>query len=122
MDEGDKSSQSTAKAYALLEVTQEDGTVQSVKPGLVSQNEQVTPIPVKAFNRYEITLTAININDGKAGIILRDLTPPPKPDRVEVEISRKPLIGLVWLGAILITFGIGWAAYKRCRKVAGQEL
>jgi cytochrome c-type biogenesis protein CcmF len=122
MDEGDKSGQSTAKAYALLEVTQDDGTVQSVKPGLVSQNGQVTPIPVKAFNRYEITLTAININDGKAGIVLRDLTPSPKPDRVEVEISRKPLISLVWLGAILITFGIGWAAYKRCRKVAGQEL
>lgn len=36
-----------------------------------------------------------------------------KTDRVEVEISHKPFINLVWLGSILITLGSGWAAVNR---------
>lgn len=39
----------------------------------------------------------------------------PKPEKVQVEISRKPLINLVWLGACLIVLGTGWAAFIRRR-------
>ena len=32
---------------------------------------------------------------------------------IAVEISQKPLISLVWIGAICITSGIGWAGLRR---------
>jgi cytochrome c-type biogenesis protein CcmF len=32
---------------------------------------------------------------------------------IAVEVSQKPCISLVWLGAVLITVGIGWAGFSR---------
>ncbi|HEY3426728.1 MAG TPA: hypothetical protein VGL27_18180, partial [Negativicutes bacterium] len=109
MEEGNATG--IVKAYALLAITK-DGIVQEIKPGLMPGNGQLEPLPATAFDRYEINLTALSINKGLASIAIHDLTPS-QPETVEAEISRKPLINLVWLGTTLITLGIGWTAGKR---------
>ncbi|MEN6386116.1 MAG: cytochrome c biogenesis protein CcsA [Phycisphaerales bacterium] len=101
------------KAAAILEVTK-DGIVQEVTPELIPQKGQLFRVPVTVFN-YEIALTSLNIKDGEAEITLRSLESINKPEKLETEISRKPLMSFVWLGAILVTLGTVWAALKhRC--------
>jgi cytochrome c-type biogenesis protein CcmF len=73
----------------------------------------VTGAPVVAFGQYEIVINGVNPRDGNISIGLLDNVSISKSDSVEVEISNKPLINLVWLGAILITFGCGWGAINR---------
>ncbi len=100
------------RVYALLE-TSKDREVQEAKPELVFHNGQIVPVPFKVFNQYEILLTAVSIGESSATIELRDLSALPRDQRIDVEISRKPLIGLVWLGTVLITAGTAWAACNR---------
>jgi cytochrome c-type biogenesis protein CcmF len=108
------------KAYALLEVTK-DGIVQEVNPELLPRIGQLIPVPLTVFNRYEISLTAINTNEGMAKMTVRDLAAEPKPEKLDAEISRKPLMSLIWLGTILVTIGTGWAALKRSCSTSHQS-
>jgi cytochrome c-type biogenesis protein CcmF len=115
---GDSNPDGNITVYGLLEVSK-DGVVQEVKPELVvPRNGPMVPVPVKAFDRYEILLTSVNMNERLANITVHDLLDIPKPEKIEAEISRKPLMNMVWLGTILVTFGTGWAAFKRNRHTA----
>ena len=100
------------RVYALLEVTK-DGNVEEAKPELISRNGQMIPVPFKVFSHYELTVTALKMGDGSVTIGIKDLTAPPEQSRVDAEISRKPLINLVWLGTVLITIGTIWASVSR---------
>jgi cytochrome c-type biogenesis protein CcmF len=99
------------RVFAQLEVTK-DGVMQEVRPELIARNGQLLPIPVKAFDQYQIMLTAVNTREGAVSIAIRDLSRT-APERVSVEVSYKPLVSLVWLGVCLITIGTGWAVGKR---------
>lgn len=44
-----------------------------------------------------------------------------KPHKLAAEISRKPLMSLVWLGTILVTVGTAWAAVQRSRSTSHYE-
>lgn len=96
------------RVYALLEVTQ-DGNTEEARPELISRNGQMIPAPFKVFGHYELLVTAVNMGDGTVTVEIKDLAAPPEQPRVDVEISRKPLINLVWLGTVLITIGTIWA-------------
>jgi cytochrome c-type biogenesis protein CcmF len=111
------------RVMAQLEVAK-DGVTQEAKLELISKNGQLTPVPLKVFNQYELILTSVNTREGIAGVGINDLLAPPKAQRVDLEISRKPLINLVWLGTILITAGTAWAGLTRRKNLpasAGQE-
>lgn len=100
------------RVYALLAVTK-DGDTEEARPELLSRNGQVTSAPFKVFGQYEISLTAVSMKDGTATISVKDLTVPPEQPRIDVEISRKPLINLVWLGTVFITIGTIWSGVNR---------
>ena len=105
------------RVQALLEVTK-DGKTEEIKPELIYKNSGFTGIPVKAFGQYEIIINSVNPTEGKVSIDVIDRAATRNAEIIEVEISRKPLINLVWLGATLITVGCGWAAMNRFRVYA----
>lgn len=89
----------------------EDGRSEEIRPQLTRKNGQVLGSTVTALGRYEIHLVGISPAEGKVYVEVKDMYTDTVDDTVqlEVEVSRKPLISLVWLGAFLITLGTGWA-------------
>ncbi|SDF54469.1 cytochrome c biogenesis protein CcsA [Sporolituus thermophilus] len=110
----------TMRVYALLEVAKE-GRTEEVKPELAYVNGQFKPLPAKAFGDYELALYAVNTAEGKIRVAVRNLAAAAKPDAITVEISHKPLINLVWLGAAVIAFGTLWAGWNRARHIIPQR-
>ncbi|WP_378956418.1 cytochrome c biogenesis protein CcsA [Pelosinus sp. sgz500959] len=102
------------RVQALLEVTK-DGKTEEVKPELAYKNGGFTGVAVKAFNQYEIAINSVNPTEGKVSLDVIDRAATRNAEQVQVEISHKPFINLVWLGASLITVGCGWAAINRFR-------
>lgn len=99
------------RVYALLDV-REEGRAEEIRPELVYVNGQFQAIPAQALDKYQIALTAVSPAAGTVRLEVRD---PAKPQngRLDVEISHKPLIGLVWLGTAILTAGTVWAGYRR---------
>jgi cytochrome c-type biogenesis protein CcmF len=95
-----------------------DGKKEEIQPELVYKKGMVTSAPVEAFSQYEIMINGVNPRDGTISIDFTDRATNSKSDSIEVEISYKPLINLVWLGAILITLGCGWGASNRFRALS----
>lgn len=104
------------RVYALLTAA-DGGKTEEVKAELVSRGGQVVPVPVKTLDRYELVLSAVSVSEGKAEFGVRDLRAPNNAG-INVEVSRKPLINLVWLGTVLITVGLGWAFHAGNRRPA----
>ncbi|MBC8015973.1 MAG: cytochrome c biogenesis protein CcsA [Sporomusaceae bacterium] len=100
------------RVQAFMEVTK-DGKTEQVKPELVYSNGAFSGSAAKAFGRYEIMINSVNAKEEKVSIQFADKEEISSAEKVEVEISYKPLINLVWLGAALITLGCGWAASNR---------
>lgn len=100
------------RVQAVIEVTA-GGQTQQVRPELADKRGQIVGSTVAALDRYELHITGIRPGDGKVTIEFHDTKATAGIDRLEVEISRKPLINLVWLGAVLITAGTGWAGIAK---------
>lgn len=100
------------RVQAFMEVTK-DGKTEQVKPELVYSNGAFSGLAAKAFGRYEIMINSVNPKEEKVSIQFADKDEISNAEKVEVEISYKPFINLVWLGAALITLGCGWAASNR---------
>lgn len=110
----------TMRVYALLEVVK-GGRTEEIKPELVYVNGHFQPLPVKAFGEYEIALHAVNTAEGKIRVAVQNLASIGKPDAITVEISHKPLINFVWLGATVIALGTLWAGWNRARHITPQR-
>lgn len=106
------------RIQAALEVTK-DGNMQEIRPEMIYRNGQTKVAPVKVFDTYEISLNAVNPAEKAVSLGVRSLAEISNLKHIDVEITRKPLINLVWLGAILITIGTGWAGIRRMR-VTGE--
>lgn len=104
----------TVRVQTVLEVTT-GGQTQEVRPELTSQNGQIVGSTVTAFDRYQLHITGIRPREGQVTIEYNDskAANAARPARLEAEVSHKPLINLVWLGACLITVGTGWAGVKQ---------
>lgn len=103
------------RVQTIIEVSA-DGQTQEVRPELTSRNGHIVGSTVTAFDRYALHITGIKPGEGQATVEFKDLKATQQaamPKKLEAEISHKPLINLVWLGAILITAGAGWAAWNR---------
>lgn len=107
------------RVYALLEVSR-DGSVAEARPELIARNGQMIPVPFKVFGHYELLVTAVNLGNETVTIGIRNLAAPPKTPRVDVEISRKPLINLVWLGTVFMTIGTVQAGMGRRTNKGGN--
>ncbi|WP_371372314.1 cytochrome c biogenesis protein CcsA [Sporomusa aerivorans] len=106
-----------ARVQALIEVVS-GGAAQEVQPELVSRNGRIIGTTVPALERYELHITGIKPGEGKISIELRDTASVPGAGKLTADVSIKPLINLVWLGAALITAGTGWAAINRVNEAA----
>lgn len=95
---------------AVIEVSH-NGNAETVSPQIVANGSEFKPVPVKALGKYQIMLTSVNTSQGKIAIGIKDQTH--TEHAIDVEISEKPLIILVWLGALLITIGSAAATWKR---------
>lgn len=99
---------------AIIEVAA-DGQTQEVRPELTNRNGYIVGSTVKALDRYVLHITGLKPGEGKVTVEFKDEKAAPQAaelEKLEAEISRKPLINLVWLGAALITAGAGWAAFN----------
>lgn len=97
------------RVQALMEA--ETGSLsQEVRPALTNTNGQIMGSTVKAFDRYEIHIVGIKPGEGKVFIEFKDtfISKNVAQEQLEAEISQRPLINLVWIGAFLITIGTGW--------------
>lgn len=103
---------SEMRMQALFEATK-DGKTENFKPELVYKNNNFIRIPVIVLGQYEVSINGVNPMKGMINIDFIDQAIATNTDRVQVEISHKPFISLVWLGGILITLGSGWAAANR---------
>lgn len=98
-----------ARVQALIEVKSRS-LYQEVRPELISKNGQIIGSTVKALDRYEIHIVGLKPGEGKVFVEFKDvfISKASGQERLEAEISQKPLINLVWFGAFLITIGTGW--------------
>ena len=102
------------RVQAVIEV-QKDGKTEQIKPELAYKNGGFTGTSVKSFGQYEIMINSVNPTEGKVSIDVIDRNATRSAEQVDVEISHKPYINLVWIGATMITIGCGWAAMNRFR-------
>lgn len=114
-----KSSNEEIRVQALLEVTM-DGKATEISPEMILRNGRILGMPRIVFDQYEITLQNVNPAESAAKLSIRNLAVKTKSDRIDVEISRKPMVNLVWIGTLLITAGTCWAGSNWLRRY-GQE-
>ena len=102
------------RVQALITVASGD-SVGEVRPELVNSNGRIVGSTVTALDRYQLHITGLKPGEGKVTIEFIDMAAAHNQDQAELtaEVSSKPLINLVWLGAVLITAGTGWAAWNR---------
>lgn len=107
------------KVQAFFEVTKE-GKTEEVSPEFVYRNGQSKGFPVKAFDgAYQFMLGGVNPNGGQVKLGVKEVAPvvqDTQVTKVDVDISEKPLINLVWLGTGLITVGTAWGGVIRFKK------
>ncbi|QJW45926.1 cytochrome c biogenesis protein CcsA [bacterium BFN5] len=102
------------RVETLIEVSA-NGKIEQIRPEIANQNGKVIGSTVSAFKRYDIHLIGIKPGEGKIVLEFLDTQVAQQTGAVqlEAEVSHKPLINLVWLGACLITAGAAWAGVKR---------
>lgn len=102
------------RVEAVIEVSA-NGQIEQIHPEIANQNGRIIGSTVNAFKRYDIHLIGIKPGEGKIVLEFLDTQAAQQTGAVqlEAEVSHKPLINLVWLGACLITAGAAWAGIKR---------
>ncbi|MBD3402171.1 hypothetical protein GF420_04695 [candidate division GN15 bacterium] len=63
-----------------------------------------------------VTIEGLQVDRGEITLGIPGLTSAGVPERLVLDVSRKPLINLVWAGAILIILGTGIVFYRRWRE------
>lgn len=76
--------------------------------------------PVMTAEHYELSLQALNKDKQEISLAVADLTQAAS-QKLALEISFKPMIGLVWLGCTLLTLGCFTACAKRALAVRRQR-
>lgn len=93
-----------------------DGKTQDIYPEFVYRNGNARGFQVKAFEKYEFMIGAVNPNGAVVKLGMKEVTAKQDPieqTKVDVDVSEKPLINLVWLGTRFIMIGTIWAGIAR---------
>jgi cytochrome c-type biogenesis protein CcmF len=114
-----KSSMENIRVNVSLEV-KNDKTTETVVLEMINDNGQFKAVPVKILdNTYIISLTGVSAADRQARLELRKVEPEKAPS-IDIDISFKPFVWLVWLGCILITFGCLFALGKKFNQAKSE--
>jgi cytochrome c-type biogenesis protein CcmF len=105
-------SQSAAEVGATVTITQSDN-VRVVQPRMRLEVGKLIPLPVDIGEGKRLILD--NFVPGTQQVLLRveGLNLPLQPARAVLEVSTKPAIALVWIGALLMALGCGLAVLRR---------
>jgi cytochrome c-type biogenesis protein CcmF len=114
-----KSSMENIKVNVSLEVKTDQAT-ETIALEMINDNGQFKAVPVKILdNTYTISLTGVSAADKQARLELTKIEPDNQPS-IDIEISFKPLIWLVWLGCSLITLGCLLALVKKFNQAKSE--
>lgn len=109
---GGRGSNEEIRIQAALEIAK-DGKMEAVNAELLFKNGRGMGIPVQVLDHYEVILNGVNPNEGAVNIRVRNVTGTVQSEQIDVEVSDKALVNLLWLGTALITFSTLWAGWKR---------
>jgi len=103
---------------ATLEVTYK-GAKETVTPKMVSSPDGNGMVhqSAKIFSgqNYDIALEHINAGEGTVTLAIPGLIESGPPDKLILDISRKPAINLLWLGTLIVFAGMAIVIYHRSR-------
>ncbi len=63
------------------------------------------PAEFGAEKKYQVTISQVIADRGAVGLMIPGFAETGPPDRLILDITRKPIINLVWLGTTLILLG-----------------
>jgi cytochrome c-type biogenesis protein CcmF len=87
-----------------------NGQVLNVSPGIKAGASGSTPVPVDVPGLGAVQVVRIDADRGRVAVVFPGLSAGPT---AIVEVSTKPLINLVWIGALLALFGSALAGVRR---------
>ncbi len=103
---------------ATLEVDYK-GTKETVTPKMVSSptGEGVMPQAVKIFagQNYDVQIEHISAGEGSVTLAIPGLLESGSPDRLILDVSRKPAINLLWFGTLIIFAGMAIVIYYKSK-------
>jgi len=106
----------------VFEVTSGERTVEVVPTFRGGQGgPQITPATVPGAGGITLSIGQMDAEHGTVELQVIDpgmAAEPPKPPSVVLDVSTKPLISLVWIGTLMVMFGIGMAIALRRRDIA----
>lgn len=103
---------------AAADITVEyDGQSEAIRPSLVVQGESVQPLIAKFDNgKGAISITGVHPESGGVSLQVTGMFVPPPVESaaiLTIELSRKPLINLFWLGTIMMFASGLWSMRQR---------
>jgi len=111
--------------FVLLDVVQGDKHMEVNLQLLRSaESEMYDTEQVPVFDKYNIFLESISPTNMTVSVYVYGIneTLAEAVNKVNLEVSTKPLIVLVWLGTIVVSLGIIWAALRRWGPSPFQDL
>jgi len=103
---------------ATLEITHESEK-QFLTPAIVmggTQTEDSLRVILLPGGEGHLVLERINADDKSVTLNLIQTNPRPGKNLLVLEVSRKPLINVLWLGTVLIMAGLLIVTYKRAKE------
>jgi len=97
------------RVYADIDVSR-SGQSQRVSPGMSADAQGTRPVPVQVPGVGEIAVGRIDADNKRVGMLLPDAS---AAGVAVVEFSTKPLVNLVWVGALLTLLGAILAGVRR---------
>lgn len=105
---------------AKLTVKAPDGTTKEIAPARIMLSDGNTdqledrPASFGPNDEYSVSIMQVLPDQGKVGLHVHGMTLETPPDRLVLDVSRKPLINFVWFGTTIIMLG-GLVAIVRRR-------
>ncbi len=108
----------TISVGAAVEITRDGQTSQVMPIYAFTGNGQVSAPPVTLPGGGVVRVSGINANDGRVQLDVVGLPggSPGEPARLSIDVTKKPLIQLVWYGLYVVLFGGLLSAWKRLRQ------
>ncbi len=103
------------RVHADLEV-QKDGRVMQASPAIASDPAGSRAVPAEIPGIGPVTIARIDADRGRVALLLP--AAPIAATMAVVDLSTKPFINLVWIGALLAVFGTGLAGLRRATEKA----
>jgi cytochrome c biogenesis factor len=105
-------------AYADVDVTREGRTTR-VSPGLRASSQGTEPVPAEIAGLGALALARMDADHGRIAVLPPGMTQ--AVPTVVVDMSTKPWVNLVWLGALFMLLGTAIAGVRRAQEQVVRE-